>query len=59
VFTDYEPHHPIRRMVAGMNRVGSRMGTVQAVADAAEYLASDLAAWVSGQSLVISCGSPQ
>jgi 3-oxoacyl-[acyl-carrier protein] reductase len=35
------------------------MGTVDDVADAAEYLASDLAGWVSGQSLVISGGSPQ
>jgi 3-oxoacyl-[acyl-carrier protein] reductase len=59
VFTDFDPNHPIRQFVAGMNRVGSRMGTVEDVADAAEYFASDLAAWISGQSLTISGGSPQ
>jgi 3-oxoacyl-[acyl-carrier protein] reductase len=35
------------------------MGTVNDVADAAEYFASDLAAWVSGQSLLVSGGTPQ
>jgi 3-oxoacyl-[acyl-carrier protein] reductase len=59
VFTDFDPDHPIRQYVAGMNRVGRRMGTVDDVADAAEYLASDLAAWVSGQSLIITGGSLQ
>ena len=59
VFTDFDPNHQIRQFVAGMNRIGARMGSVDDVADAAEYLASDLAAWVSGQSLVISGGSLQ
>jgi 3-oxoacyl-[acyl-carrier protein] reductase len=59
VFTEYDPNHPIRQFVAGMNRIGNRMGTVGDVADAAEYLASGLAAWVSGQSLLISGGTPQ
>ena len=35
-----------------------RAGTVQDVADAAEYLASDLSAFVSGQQLKISGGAP-
>jgi 3-oxoacyl-[acyl-carrier protein] reductase len=35
-----------------------RMGTVADVADAAEYLASDLAGFVSGQHLLISGGAP-
>ena len=59
VFTRYDPDHPVRKFVAGMNRIGSRMGPVDDVADAAEYLASNLVGWVSGQSLVVSGGSPQ
>jgi 3-oxoacyl-[acyl-carrier protein] reductase len=35
------------------------MGTVDDVADAAEYLASDLAGWVSGQTLLVSGGALQ
>jgi len=35
-----------------------RAGTVQDVADAAEYLASDLSAFVSGQQLKLSGGGP-
>ena len=35
-----------------------RMGTMADVADAAEYLASDLAAFVSGQHLLLSGGAP-
>jgi NAD(P)-dependent dehydrogenase (short-subunit alcohol dehydrogenase family) len=35
-----------------------RPGTVQDVADAAEYLASDLSAFVSGQQLKLSGGGP-
>jgi 3-oxoacyl-[acyl-carrier protein] reductase len=35
-----------------------RMGTVEDVANTAEYLASDLAAFVSGQHLLISGGAP-
>jgi 3-oxoacyl-[acyl-carrier protein] reductase len=59
VFTEYVPDHPVRQFIAGQNRIGKRMGTVDDVADAAEYLASDLAAWVSGQSLLVSGGTPQ
>jgi 3-oxoacyl-[acyl-carrier protein] reductase len=59
VFTEYDPDHPVRQFIAGQNRIGKRMGTVDDVADAAEYLASDLAAWVTGQSLLISGGTLQ
>jgi 3-oxoacyl-[acyl-carrier protein] reductase len=59
VFTEPDPDHPVRRFVAQPGRIGRRMGTVDDVADAAEYLASPLAAWVSGQSLLISGGALQ
>lgn len=35
-----------------------RMGTVEDVANAAEYLAGDLAGFVSGQHLLLSGGAP-
>jgi len=59
VFTQPDPDHPVRQFVARPGRIGRRMGTVDDVADAAEYLASDLAAWVSGQSLLVSGGALQ
>jgi 3-oxoacyl-[acyl-carrier protein] reductase len=60
VFTDADPNHPVRQFAAAQpGRIGRRMGTVEDVADAAEYLASDLAGWVSGQSLVVSGGALQ
>ena len=59
VFTEPDPNHPVRQFVAQPGRIGRRMGTVDDVADAAEYLASDLAAWVSGQSLLVSGGALQ
>ncbi|GAB7036946.1 MULTISPECIES: glucose 1-dehydrogenase [Catenuloplanes] len=39
--------------------LGGRPGTVADVADAAEYFAGDLAAWVSGQTLVVAGGAVQ
>jgi 3-oxoacyl-[acyl-carrier protein] reductase len=36
----------------------ARMGTLDDVANAAEYLASDLASFVSGQHLLLSGGAP-
>ncbi|MFF1605623.1 SDR family NAD(P)-dependent oxidoreductase [Streptomyces mirabilis] len=59
VFTEPDPTHPVRQFVARPGRIGRRMGTVDEVADAAEYLASGLAAWISGQSLLISGGALQ
>jgi 3-oxoacyl-[acyl-carrier protein] reductase len=35
-----------------------RMGTLEDIANAAEYLASDLSAFVSGQHLLVSGGAP-
>jgi 3-oxoacyl-[acyl-carrier protein] reductase len=60
VFTEADPDHPVRQKVAAQaGRIGRRMGAVDDIADAAEYLASDLAAWVSGQSLLVSGGALQ
>ena len=60
VFTEPDPDHPVRQFVGAQpGRIGRRMGTVEDVANAAEYLASDLAAWVSGQSLLVSGGAAQ
>jgi 3-oxoacyl-[acyl-carrier protein] reductase len=58
VFTEPDPGYPVRQFVAQPGRIGRRMGSVDDVADAAEYLASDLAGWVSGQSLLVSGGAP-
>jgi 3-oxoacyl-[acyl-carrier protein] reductase len=60
VFTDADPNHPVRQFVAAQpDQIGRRMGTVDDVADAAEYLPSDLAGWVRGQSLLVSGGALQ
>ncbi|MDX6227856.1 MAG: 3-oxoacyl-[acyl-carrier protein] reductase [Frankiales bacterium] len=60
VFIDADPNHPVRELIASQpGRIGRRMGTVDDVADAAEYLSSDLARWVSGQSLLVSGGALQ
>jgi 3-oxoacyl-[acyl-carrier protein] reductase len=59
VFTAPDPNHPVRQFVGAQpGRIGRRMGTVDDVANAAEYLASDLAAWVSGQSLLVNSAPP-
>ncbi|MEJ0085202.1 MAG: SDR family oxidoreductase [Pseudomonadota bacterium] len=47
----------IREYVKSMRPI-PRMGTLEDVADAAQYLASDLASFVSGQHLLISGGGP-
>ncbi|MER6121936.1 SDR family oxidoreductase [Streptomyces sp. NPDC001795] len=59
VFTAFDPDHPVRKFVAQSGRIGRRMGSVDDVADAAEYFASDLTAWVSGQSLLVTGGTFQ
>ena len=38
--------------------IGSRMGTVDDVADAVEFFTSKLARWTSGQQLLVSGGAP-
>jgi 3-oxoacyl-[acyl-carrier protein] reductase len=55
VFTDLAADDPVRDQVATL-RHGLRMGRPEDVADAAEYLASDLAAFVSGHDLAVTGG---
>src|SRR5919106_4035760 len=49
---------PYRDQVA-TGRIGTRIGTPGDVADAAEYLVGDLAAWVSGMTLTVTGGLSQ
>jgi 3-oxoacyl-[acyl-carrier protein] reductase len=55
VFTGLPDDHPVRAQLA-MLRGGVRMGTPDDVADAAEYFASNLSGFVSGQALLVSGG---
>lgn len=59
IFTGIADDDPFKRSMARYRPIGGRMGTPRDVADAAEYFASDLAAWVSGQYLVIAGGALQ
>jgi 3-oxoacyl-[acyl-carrier protein] reductase len=59
VFTDVTPDDPFVRENAGARPIGARLGLPGDVADAAEYLAGDLAAWMSGHELYITGGAPQ
>ncbi|WP_370874293.1 SDR family oxidoreductase [Rhizobium tibeticum] len=52
-----EHRHEVREFVKSF-RPMQRMGTVEDVADTAEYLAGDLAGFVSGQNLMVSGGGP-
>jgi 3-oxoacyl-[acyl-carrier protein] reductase len=56
VFTSGVPQD-VARFIQSIRPI-KRMGTVDDVADAADYLASDLAGFVSGQHLLISGGAP-
>ncbi|WP_042431233.1 SDR family oxidoreductase [Streptacidiphilus anmyonensis] len=58
VFTNIDDDHWVKQAAAGPGHIGRRMARVDDVADAAEYLASDLASWLSGQSLLITGGAP-
>jgi 3-oxoacyl-[acyl-carrier protein] reductase len=59
IFTDIAEDDPFRQSMAQFRPIGGRLGTPEDVADAAEYFASDLAAWVSGQYLVLAGGAHQ
>jgi 3-oxoacyl-[acyl-carrier protein] reductase len=56
VFTGLAEDSPDREVLAQL-RFGQRMGRPADVADAAEYLAGDLASYVSGQALLLSGGA--
>jgi 3-oxoacyl-[acyl-carrier protein] reductase len=56
VSTD-EVRPQVREFIRPFNPM-QRMGTVEDVADAAEYLAGDLSAFVSGQRLMLTGGAP-
>jgi 3-oxoacyl-[acyl-carrier protein] reductase len=53
--TDVTDESPIRKFMAGFSPMG-RMGTPDDVADVAEFFASDLSSFVSGQLLLVSGG---
>jgi 3-oxoacyl-[acyl-carrier protein] reductase len=59
VFTDSSSHDPLRQQIAATRPIENRLGTPDDVADAAEYFASPLARWVSGQHLLITGGATQ
>jgi 3-oxoacyl-[acyl-carrier protein] reductase len=47
---------PLRTLVQNVSPHGSRMGTVDDVADAVEFFTGKLARWISGQQLLVSGG---
>lgn len=59
IYTHLAADDPLRQAVQSMRPIEGRFGRVEDVADAAEYFASDLARWVSGQNLLISGGAQQ
>ncbi|MEV7152263.1 SDR family oxidoreductase [Streptomyces sp. NPDC093084] len=59
VFIDSIPADSPFRGIQAAGRIGERIGSPTDVADAAEYLAGDLAAWVSGTTLLVTGGLPQ
>lgn len=59
VFIDTIPADSPFRDIQASGRIQDRIGTPDDVADAAEYLASDLADWVSGTTITIAGGLPQ
>jgi 3-oxoacyl-[acyl-carrier protein] reductase len=59
VFIDSIPADSPFRTEQANGRIGTRVGTPDDVADAAEYLVSDLAAWVSGTTIGVTGGLPQ
>lgn len=58
VFTEVPEDHPMRALLKSGRPLEGRFGTVEDVADAAEYFAGPLARWISGQHLLVSGGAP-
>ncbi len=59
VYTNIAEDDPFRQLMTTFRPIGGRLGRPGDVADAAEYFASDLAGWVSGQHLLVSGGAQQ
>ncbi len=59
VFSVAGDYLELKQQIAAMRPIEGRMATPQDVADAAEYFASPLAHWVSGQHLLVTGGAPQ
>jgi 3-oxoacyl-[acyl-carrier protein] reductase len=57
-FTESKADDPIRPLVQNASPIGSRMGSVEDVADAVEFFTGKLARWISGQQLLVSGGRP-
>lgn len=57
MFTDIADDDPFKQLMTTFRPIGARLGRPADVADAAGYFASDLAAWVSGQHLLVSGGA--
>lgn len=55
-FEEVDPADPLRALVEHASPLGGRMGSVDDVADAAEFFTGRLARWVSGQQLLVSGG---
>ncbi|MET7458201.1 SDR family oxidoreductase [Streptomyces sp. NPDC005574] len=56
-FTESKADDPLRRLVQNASPLGSRMGTVDDVADAVEFFTGELSRWISGQQLLASGGA--
>lgn len=57
-FTGTNDDNPLRPRMQNASPIGSRMGTVDDVADAVEFFTGKLARWISGQQLLVSGGAP-
>jgi len=57
-FTGAGPDDPIRVLTEHWSPIGSRMGSVNDVADVVEFFAGNLSRWVSGRQLLVSGGAP-
>jgi 3-oxoacyl-[acyl-carrier protein] reductase len=57
-FTESKADDPLRPFVQNASPIGSRMGSVDDIADAVEFFTGKLARWISGQQLLVSGGAP-
>ncbi|HEY0694672.1 MAG TPA: SDR family oxidoreductase [Kribbella sp.] len=56
-FSNSNDDDPLRVLVQNASPLGSRVGSVDDVADAVEFFTGKLARWISGQQLLISGGA--